>query len=35
MDALRTPLKNSGMSDVDIDRAFELIHEMNRRKGIY
>jgi len=35
LDALRIPLKNSGMSDADIDKAFELVHEMNRKKGLY
>jgi len=35
MDALRTPLKNSGMRDADIEKAFELIHQMNRKKGLY
>ena len=35
MDALRKPLKESGMSDADIEKAFELIHEMNRKKGLY
>lgn len=35
MDALRKPLKDSGMSDADIEKAFELIHEMNRKKGLY
>jgi len=35
MEALRKPLLNSGASEADINKAFELIHEMNRQKGLY
>ena len=35
MDAIRNPLKDSGMSEVNIEKSFELIHEMNRKKGLY
>ena len=35
MEALRKPLLESGVLEQDINQAFELIHEMNRNKGLY
>jgi hypothetical protein len=35
MDALRKPLLDSGASQQDIDSAFELIHKINKDKGLY
>lgn len=35
VEALRKPLLESGMSEQDIEKAFELIHETNRKKGLY
>ena len=35
MEVLRKPLLESGASEADINRAFELIHEMNKQKGLY
>ena len=35
MDAIRQSLISSGMSSNDVDKAFELIHEMNYNLGLY
>lgn len=35
MEQLRKHLLDSGSSEADIEKAFELIHEMNRKKGLY
>jgi hypothetical protein len=35
LEALRKPLLESGMTTEEINQAFEMVHEMNRRKGIY
>ncbi|MFW5700895.1 MAG: hypothetical protein ACOCWM_04320, partial [Cyclobacteriaceae bacterium] len=35
MEALRVPLLNSGVAEQEINKAFELIHEINRKKGLY
>ena len=35
MDALRQPLLDSGVKLEDINKSFELIHEMNIKKSIY
>ena len=35
MAAIRQALIESGSSPIDIDAAFELIHEQNRVKGLY
>ena len=35
METLKKHLLDSGASESDIEKAFELIHEMNRKKGLY
>lgn len=35
MEALRKPLLESGMTNDEINQAFEMVHEMNRKKGLY
>jgi len=35
LDALRIQLKFSGISDADIEKSYELVHEKNRNKGLY
>jgi len=35
LEALRQPLIDSGMTNEEINQAFDRIHEMNRNKGLY
>ena len=35
LEAIRKPLIDSGVSPSDVEKAFELIHKMNKEKGLY